>query len=360
MKLVAILLSLAPALPAQAPSPEALRRRLRELIEVRATSRLVYELLPHVRRGGALAEDGDALALVVRATIESGGTRDAEALLANARVTSGAVAIEIEKARLQFAKDELEAASRALSVEDERGRRMRFPGEPEAWILFARIHARMQDYATADKAARHYLRLAPYGRESAVAWQIRTDAALRKNDGDAAHAYLKEAKRHRRWHELLVARRIQHRRDPEAELPQLGLGLLWMEAEQYESARTLFFRLTRRKSGYCRGWFHLGESERMLGRAKEAEAAYDRALRCDEGHAPSRANRATLRLARGEIGGARQDLETLLASPAGKDPNYLESHLQLSRVLLRHETPAEARARYERYRELGGREPLEP
>jgi len=327
---------------------------------VRAASRLATEFLPHVRPGGALAEDGEALALVARAAIETGDTGGAGLLLGEARVTSGANALEIERARLLFARDELEEASRALSSEDERGLRMRFPEEPGAWILFARTHARLQDYAAADQAARQYLRLAPFGRGSAVAWQIRTDAALRRNDGEAAHAFLKEAKRHRRWHELLVARRIQRRRDPEAELPQLGLGLLRMEARQYETARTHFLGLTRRKPGYARGWFHLGESERMLGRSEEAEAAYDRALGCDEAHAPSRANRATLRLARGEIGGARGDLVVLLAGPAGEDPRYLESHLQLSRLLLRDGAPEEARARYGRYRELGGQEPLEP
>ena len=408
MRLLSLLFALAPALPAQDPSPGALRKRLWELDEVRAASRLATEFLPHVRPGGALAEDGEALALVARAAIETGDTGGAGLLLGEARVTSGANALEIERARLLFARDELEEASRALSSEDEDGRRgearprraprhgagsgaaelrgsgrrgkpggrarasralssederglrMRFPEEPGAWILFARTHARLQDYAAADQAARQYLRLAPFGRGSAVAWQIRTDAALRRNDGEAAHAFLKEAKRHRRWHELLVARRIQRRRDPEAELPQLGLGLLRMEARQYETARTHFLGLTRRKPGYARGWFHLGESERMLGRSEEAEAAYDRALGCDEAHAPSRANRATLRLARGEIGGARGDLVVLLAGPAGEDPRYLESHLQLSRLLLRDGAPEEARARYGRYRELGGQEPLEP
>ena len=336
----------------------ALGRRLQELVELRATSQIPEEFFPHVRKGGALAADGRAIALVARAAIETGALRDAEVLLSSTRTVREFERVAIERARLALERDALHEASQALVVKDTKGTRMRYPDHPEAWMLFARTHARLQDYENAERAARNYLQRAPRGRDSAIAWQIRTDAALRRDDAETAHACLAEAKRHRRWHELLVARRFQCRRDPTAELPQLGLALLWMEAEQFDEARPVLSRLTQSAPNFCRAWFHLGETERHLGRAKEAERAYSRALVCDPKHAPSRANRAGLRLAREDLIGARLDYEALLGAAAGMDARYLEAHVELARILLRHAAPTEAKKRYAIYRKLGGRAAL--
>ena len=357
MKLAALFFALAivPLSPEQEPTEPGDAALLARLVSVRASARIARDLLPAVRPGGSLASDGAAVAAVARAAIETGALESAEHLLREARPAKAPARIEIERARLAFARDELERASSQLTVTDDRGTRLRHPDEPEAWILFARTHARLLDYETADRAARRYLAVAPRGIDSAVAWQIRTDAALRRNDAEAAHALLQKAKEHRAWHELLVARRLQCLRSPDAELPRLGLALVWMEAEDFERARAVLRELVERSPGFARGWFHLGEAERGLGRAKEAEAAYDEALRLEPSHAPSLANRAAMRSARGAWEEARRDYEVLLGGDAGEDSRFLEAHLGLVRVLRALGEEEAAEERLARYRGLGGK-----
>ena len=343
-------------LQAGAQAPDA---RLQELVDIRAFARILGEFLPRVRPGGDLEHDGRAIAHVARAAVSSGALEEARNLLAQAEPKTAGQRVAIERARLSLADDRLEEASRALLSEDERGTRMRYPEDPAAWILFARARARLQDYESADRAARGFLRLAPRAPEAPTAWQIRADHALRRNDAPSARAFLLEAEKLRRWHELLIARRLQRMRTPRAELPQLGLALLWMEAKEYERAREILLDLTGRTASFCRGWFHLGETERLLADASAAERAYDRSLACDSKHPPTRANRAALRMAREDWKGARDDYAALLSGETARDVRYLEAHLAWARALLRSGERAEADLRYDAYRAMGGEGELE-
>ena len=329
--------------------------RLNELFEVRAFVQLVKEFEKSVQPNGALSNDGKAIATVAQAAIETGQLDFAKELLETARPKSAGERVAIEKARLLFARDELEQAAKALTLESEKGTRLRFSKEPRAWLLFARTKARLQNYGSAAQAAENYLRLSPYGVGSATAWQIRADAALRKNEPKKAHALIAKAKEHRQWHELFVARTLQCRQDPKAELPKLGLALLWMEANVPERAREGLVPLLESSPEFCRGWFHLGEAERALAEFQAAEQAYSKALECDPKHAPSRSNRAALRAETGNLEGSSQDYEILLSGPNAKDPRYLEGHLGFARVLKALGMNGPAKMRYSTYRSWGGK-----
>ena len=58
------------------------------------------------------------------------------------------------------------------------------------------------------------------------------DCALKRGDVERARACRVEKERLATWHQLLVARKLQVRRDPSARLPRLGLALLWLEVER--------------------------------------------------------------------------------------------------------------------------------
>ncbi|MBI5362209.1 MAG: hypothetical protein HZA53_03455, partial [Planctomycetes bacterium] len=110
----------------------------------------------------------------------------------------------------------------------------------------------------------------------------------------------------------------------------------------------------------ARGWSTRAELERVRGALVDARASVERALALEPDLADARFTRARLALAAGDRGSARADLEGLVARPSNAEARFLPAHLELARLLSAAGDRAAAEARHARYRELGGREPLEP
>jgi len=190
--------------------------------------------------------------------------------------------------------------------------------------------------------------------------------ALARRDTAEARRSFQEARRLERWNALLHARELQVLRAPADPLPRLGLGLVWLEAGAFEKARGILADLVALHPTFARGWLHLGEADLGLGIAPIQ--AWNRALALDPDLPAALLRRGStlIRYTEGPCAfqppfepdpeRGRADLERLVASKAGADPRFRDAYLLLSRSPLVDET--EARARYARYRELGGTEEI--
>ena len=332
---------------------------LRELVELDLSHEVVQRFVPRVQAGGDLAHNAEALGLVSGALWDLGREGEAERLLAiNTDAVDEAAVLIVARASLAMRRDDLDLALKLLLSESDGRTLARFPDRPAALILLARIFARRGDYRRAEVPAQRFLALANLHPEAHTAFHILAQAAIERGDADAAQRFFERRDAARQWQELFKVRRLQIRQSPDDPLPRLGLALLWMEVEQWPRAARILSDLLERWPDQARAWFHLAECERAQARTSEALRAYDRALRLDPDHAPSRANRALLLIALDRPAEAQRELEQLLAGPTGQDPTYAPAHLALARLLLESEGPESAAARYTIYRSLGGTEPL--
>lgn len=344
-----------------APTPQAALAGLRELAELD----LPAELLPRGRaltaEGGLLARSGEARALVARALFEAGEEEEALRLLDADLPETERAWVELERAALLLERDDLAGAARLLRPAVGSPQPVRWPELPEAWILLARVEARAGETALAARLARGFLERAPYSPQATGAWHLLAQDALARRDAETAAKYLERAKEMERWTGLLRARRLQVRLHPDEPLPRLGLALAWMDAGAFDRARPLLEDLVRRHPDFARGWFHLGETLRAAGDLGAAAGAWRRALDADPDMHLARFNLAVAALVAGRAEEAREELERLEAAPeAEADPRLAALHLNLARLDLAQGLGERALQRYARYRELGGREPLEP
>ena len=358
----ALVLSSARAQESTADGLEALRT----LFELDLAHEAVEAFAPRVAPGGALAADAEARALVARAHARIGDEDAARALLDAAPDLGEAAPVVIARAWLAMRRDALDEALRHLLVEGEGAAggpaRLvpRFPDEPDALILLARVFARRGDPFSAEGPAARLLERARLHPEAHTALHVLGTAALERGDGEAAAELFRRRDAALQWQELLKVRRLQVRRTPDEPLPHLGLALVWMEVEEWPRAEARLTTLLARWPEEARAWFHLGECRRNRGDTGEALSAYERALALDPAHAPARANRALLWIQVDRTAEAQAELEALIATPVGEDVRYAGLHLALARLLLESEGAEAAAARYAVYTALGGREPLEP
>ena len=359
---VAWLLWLALALPQAAD--EAVRARVatwRELVELDLAARVLEEGPALLAGDGAVSRDGEAAFVVAGALFDAGRAEQAAALLDAAQPEGdGAAWIDLARARLALERDELARAIELAAVPGATPPRARLEREAEAWLLLGRALLRAGRDADARGCLQRGYELAPLGPGAYGALHALSQIALRAGDGEGAQQLVTRAQQTGQWRAYWRARRLQVRETPDDPLPRLGLVQLWMQVGRFEEALGELDTLLERFPDYAPGWFHRGEAQRALGRAAEARAAYDRALELDASLALARFNRAVLALREGRTADARADLETIVAGPQADDPKLLPAHLGLARLQLAAGEADAARARYARYTELGGREPLQP
>lgn len=343
----------------QADSHEAQIAAWREALEL-DLARDVLESGPDlVEPGGALSSEGEAIALVARALFAAGEEARATSLLDGAKPSAETAGwISLERARLALLQDELGTALEHLQ---------RAQGsaavEPERRLLLGRVHARRGDPARADPELRAFLEAHPLHPEAPAAWHMLAQHAIARSDGASAERYRERAAAAARWQAYYRARRLQVREQPDAPLPRLGIAQLWLEAGRGESARAVLLELIELAPDFARAWSHLGQAERMRGEAAAAASAYARAIELDPENLLARYGRGTLCAERGDLAGAEADLVWIVEHGASDDRRTVQAHLLLARIVLAGGTPDDrerAEALHARYRELGGREPLEP
>jgi tetratricopeptide (TPR) repeat protein len=200
--------------------------------------------------------------------------------------------------------------------------------------------------------------MAPLDGQAPSAWHLIAQDALARGDGEAAAKALERHRFLEEWHALFRARRLQAFRAPQAALPRLGLGLLWMRVERFAQAEAEFLAALERDPELDGACFQLGEARRLLGDSAGALEAYERGLALAPEDLELRSNRGLLLLALGRAEGAA-DLELVVAREASNKAAYAPVFLGLARHL-RASEPGRAAELYARYVAFGGREPLEP
>ena len=336
--------------------------RLIELAETGQDRELVEAGLPQVADDGALARDGLAVALVARGLFATGREPEAFALLERAepraRDEAGRGAIVLMRARLLLERDELKAALALLTKRPGAYDEPRYPTLPDNLLLLGRGLVRLERHDLAEPLLTRFVEVAPLSPEGPAAWHMLFDCALRRGDLDRARACREQKEKLAQWHELLLARRLQIRRDPTARLPRLGLALLLLEVDELDGAQAALDALIARYPNDRDAWLHLGEVHRRAGRLKEAERVWRRLLQMHPDEQRARYNVAVLLRLGGQLDQARAELERLLASPAGEEERFVSAHLELARVLQAQGLADEARTRYAAYVARGGKEAL--
>lgn len=295
--------------------------RWRESIELDLPSEVVEEGLPQVLSGD-LAEDGQAIALVARALVATGAEQRAAKLLRDSKPSPATLAfVEVARARLALDEDDLAGARALLLSPDLTAPPVRHPSVPECWLLAGRTLARGGEIARAAPLLERFLALAPLDAEAPSAWHMLVSAAIERGDEAAAALLREKARASAQWTAFYRTRRLQARESPDEPLPRLGIAELLIAVGENARAREIGRDLVARFPGFCRGFEVLGRAERALRDLESARATLERGLACD---ASARA-----------------------------------SWLELARVLSDLGQAEAAAARYARYRELGGTEPLE-
>lgn len=310
--------------------------------------------------GGALARDGDAIALAARAALVARGPDAARSILESADATAATeVAVEVERARLAIELDDLDGALALLLATRDASLPKRAE-RPDAWLLAGRALARLGELERAAPFLARFVELAPRDAEAPAALHLLAQAAIARGEAQTARALAARADEAARWHSYWKVRVLQIRERPDDPLPRLGLGQLWLAAGDGAKAEAVLRDLVARAPTFAPGWFHVGEAERMQGDLTAALAAYSRALEIEPDHLLALHNRATIHRLAGRAAEARADYERIVAGPRASEPLALPAHLELARVLDAAGDRDAAAQRYARYRELGGTEPLRP
>jgi len=307
-------------------APPGSGERWREALELDLAREVVAEALPQVSPDGALARDGQAIALAARALAATGREEQALELLGRADPTPASAGfVEVERARIALARDELARVRELLLVTPASGPPappVRRPAIPDAWLLAGQALARAGEEARAEPLLARFLELAPHDVSAPAAWHLLARAALARGDGRLAEERRARAADSARWQAYFRTRRLQVRASPGEPLPRLGLVELWLAVGEAARARAAAQELVELAPGFCRGHAALGRALALAGETDLARASFERALGCDA--------------------------------------RLLEAHLELARMLLHEGRRDEAERRHAAYAALGGKEPLEP
>lgn len=304
--------------------------------------------------------DGETLALAARAAFVARSRTEAEAWLARTPVRPETSAwLELERARIALESDEL-APALAQLLKDASDAAPKLAAYPQSWLYVGRAWSRLGEGARGASFLARFVELDPFDPEVPSALHALAQEALARNDGAAAARYLQRADENAKWQAYRRIRVLQVRDAPQEPLPRLGLAQLWLQARQGARAKAVLDELLARHPDYANGWFHLGEAQRLLDDLPSASQSYSKALELEPDHVLARHNRATIQRLAGRLAEARADFERVVDGPRSADKAALNSHLALARLLSTSGDSAAAAARYARYKELGGAEPLAP
>jgi tetratricopeptide (TPR) repeat protein len=361
-------LPLANASPLQSPAPavpqtvDARAQRIAEWTEALELdlATLVLEAVEALDGGAvSLRGDGASLALYARALVASGQLEQARRALQGASEdATERVEVELELASLDLVMDRLAEVEARLAREDG-ALRPAFDAAPRSRFLLGRARVRAGEAAAARPELERFVTERPRHADAPAAWHMLAQEALTRRDLERARECRERADELGRWHAYYRTRRLQRRADPDAPEPRIGLAQLWIAAEDWDRARAELEPVLQAHPEACTAWTTLGELERKQGRRPESRVAYARAIECDPNEHLARYALALLLLEAGEAQAAREHLESLCASSAGNERRFVGAHLALARSLVELGDEAAAATRYERYRELGGTEPLE-
>jgi len=333
---------------------------LATMLELGLVTEVLERGLPLVARAegdapaGELADDGRAVALVARALFQAGREDEATTLLTGAVVDPATGTwVELEWARIELLRDELDAALGRLVYEDGT---LRLPQVPHAWMLTGRTLFRRGNLTASARFLRGFLERAPFHPDSVSALHMLSVEAVQRRDVEAAETLRAESERRRRAFEVVRARSLQVRANPDDALPRYGLGLAYLELGDAASAADALAELLARFPEFQRGYFQYGEALRLLGDRDGALAAYGAGLERDADDHKCRLNRGLVLVELGRFDDALADFDALLASEVADDPQFAGLYLGLTRVYdLTGEIDAGTQA-YAKYRELGGTE----
>lgn len=304
--------------------------------------------------------DGEALALAARAAFIARGRAQADAWLARTPVLPETSAwLELERARLALESDEL-APALAQLLKDASDSAPKLAAYPHAWLYVGRAWSRLGEGARGASFLARFIELDPFDPEAPSALHALAQEALARSDGAAATRFLQRADESAKWQAYRRIRVLQIRDAPQEPLPRLGLAQLWLQARQGARATAVLDELLARHPDYAAGWFHLGEAQRLLDDLASASKSYSKTLELEPEHVLARHNRATIERLAGRLAEARAEFERIVDGPRAAEKVALNSHLALARLLLTSGDREGAAARYARYRDLGGREPLDP
>lgn len=353
-----------------APAPQAheheqLRERWRESLDLDLPAEVLERGLPAVTGAGALARDGEAIALVCRALALTGQETRAREIVDAASVDPTSQAwIAVARARLALLDDDLARAVGLLARPASAGAgdilaRVRHPENAESWLLLGRALTRAGASGDAEPVLTRFVEIAPLDAEAPAAWHMLAQAALARGAVDASVGLRARAEQSAQWQAFYRARRLQIRESPKEPLPRLGLAQLWLAVGEHTRAQRVLEELVALAPQFCRGWDLLGEASRKRGDTRAARQAYDRALGCDPALPEALFDRGLLAMLERRWPDARVDLERLVDGPAAAEPRFLRAHLELARALVQLGENAPAARRFAHYRELGGTDPLE-
>jgi len=360
MRMLAPLVALVALLAPQVEELEARKERWGDLLALDLPRSVLAELEPQVASGAALARDGAALALLSRAVFATHAPafESAWKRLEGREVDEATRAdLELERARLLVESDQLARALVAL-LERPEASAPRFAERPTSWLYTGRAWFRSGEPTRGAPFLAKFVELAPRDREASSALHLLAQEALARGDGATAQACVRRAEELSRWHALWKVRTRQVLEKPDEALPRIGLAQLWLQAGDAARARSQLRDLLARHADSAQGWFLLGEAQRMERDLDGALASYSRALESEPTHLLALNNRATIHRLAGRLAEARADFERIVDGPRGAEPAAQPARLALARTLVALGEHEAAQARYARYAELGGREPL--
>jgi len=193
------------------------------------------------------------------------------------------------------------------------------PGQPEAWLLKASIHAQMGNLAGITAACEHVIKLQP--NHAAAHYNL---ALALQSSGQAKKAISHYC--------AVLAHNPEH-------VPSLtNLGALYRDSAQLEDALTLLEKAVQHQPGFAAARNTLGLTYCDLGRYDEALEQFRSALQLQPGLLDAATNIARTHWLRGEVTDALAQLEHLLA----QHPTLTDALLVKVRILDDTGNPAAA------------------
>ncbi|MFT7484333.1 MAG: tetratricopeptide (TPR) repeat protein [Candidatus Paceibacteria bacterium] len=354
-----LLLLLSSWVPTFAETPNELRARWLESIELNSPAEVVREARSLFAQDSSLAKDGEALALYARALSATGGTVLAFELLEGCKNSDSPAAIELGLARLELGQDRLTEVIQRLTQSqagENKNLSLRYPEQADSWWLVGKAQARLGQSQTSQQLLQHFVQTWRLHPQAPSAWHLLSASALARRDLESASKYRAQGQNLSTWHAFYKTRRLQVREDPMDSLPHYGLAQLWSSVDELAQASSALDRSLEIDPEFARGWALRGELRRKQGNDEAAYKAYNRALELDATLTDARFNRALLAIRAGQSAAALTDLRLIVTGPESSAGRYLGAHLALSRLLKELGHDEEAAQRYARYRELGGTE----